>query len=136
METIRACLDIIWTVQQNHKLDFWALENPKGLLVRFLGHPAFKFEQWQFGGHLEKPTYLWGYFNPPMPTVNEKPHIEKFRNAVNYNNNSRDYASPKCPDEHTEYIKQFSGKARVSAIRAITPKGFAEAFYRANKVKG
>jgi hypothetical protein len=134
MRLVRACLDVIWHCQVHGRLKFWALENPKGLLVRFLGKPAFKFEQWQFGGSLEKPTYLWGQFIAPKPTVAEKPHIEKYYNNVNCNNNSMEYASPKCPEEYAEYVKGFNGcKERRSAIRAITPSGFAQAFFRANK---
>lgn len=134
MSVVRAVLEIIWKCQFNCKLKFWALENPKGLLVRFLGHPAFKFEQWQFGGTIEKPTYIWGYFNNPKTTVFEKPYIEKFRNAIdNHNLNSREYASPKCPPEYAEYINRFSSKEKRAAIRAITPPSFAHAFFKANR---
>jgi site-specific DNA-cytosine methylase len=135
MRIVRACLDVIWHCQIHGRLKFWALENPKGLLVRFLGKPAFKFEQWQFGGTLEKPTYLWGQFDAPKPTVAEKPHIEKFYNNVNRNMNSREYGSPKCPEEYEQYVAGFTGyKEKRAAIRAITPAGFAEAFYKANKL--
>jgi len=93
MRIVRACLDLIWHCQIHGRLKFWALENPKGLLVRFLGKPAFKFEQWQFGGTLEKPK------------------------------------------EYEQYVAGFTGyKEKRAAIRAITPAGFAEAFYKANKL--
>jgi hypothetical protein len=135
MKTVKACLDVVWNCQIFGRLEFWALENPRGLLKRFIGQPAFTFEQWQFGGTLEKPTCLWGLFNPPKPTVTEKPYIEKFRNKIdNHNLNSREYASPQCPPEHADYVSQFNNyQERRAAIRAITPQGFAQAFYIANK---
>lgn len=135
MKTVEACMKIIWECQIKSKLAFWALENPRGLLVHFLGEPAFKFEQWQFGGSIEKPTYVWGRFNAPKPTVKEKPYIEKFRNKIdNHNLNSKEYASPTCPDEYKEYVSQFKDcKEKRAAIRAITPSGFAQAFFEKNR---
>lgn len=135
MQTVRAVLNIIWQCQINGKLAFWAIENPRGLLTRFIGKPAFKFEQWQFGGKIEKPTCLWGYFKEPKPTVAIRPSIEKFRNKIsNQNLNSREYACPTCPPEYLDYMSQFKNyQERRAAIRAITPAGFAQAFHKANK---
>lgn len=135
MATVRACMEIVWQCQSYGKLKFWALENPRGLLVRFLGNPAYRFEQWQFGGAIEKPTCVWGIFNKPASIVTQKPHIDKFRNKVDDRNlNSREYANPSCPDEYKEYVSQLTGyKAKRAALRAITPPGFAQAFYKANK---
>ena len=134
LEIVRAVLEIIWGCQTKNKLAFWALENPRGLLVRFLGKPAFSFEQWEFGGRIEKPTCVWGQFKIPRKVTLDRPHIEKFRNKTsNRNLNSREYASPKCPPEYSEHIAQIKGyKAKRAAIRAITPAGFAEAFFKAN----
>jgi len=133
MIIVQAVLRIIWECQyQRYRdnrefLQFWAIENPKGLLVRFLGMPAWSFEQWQFGEMLEKKTYLWGRFNIPKTIVKEEPEIEKYRNHVNKNVNTKIFASPKCPDEYKHL------KLNRSDIRAITPPGFAKAFYKANK---
>jgi len=137
METVRACLEIIWHCQIHGKLVFWALENPDGYLYRFLGRPPFKFEQWQFGGEIEKPTCLWGTFRPPVPTVTEKPAIDKYvqhseRKRVNHN--SKFYACPPMPEEYREYLQQFPDyMSRRAAARAITPAGFAQAFFKANR---
>ena len=60
MEIVEACMRIIWETQRRTRLDFWALENPRGLLRRFLGIPKFTFEQWQFGGDKVKSTDIWG----------------------------------------------------------------------------
>lgn len=112
METVQACMDIIWNVQKKTKLTFWALENPEGLLQRFLGNPPYRFEQWWFGNNRSKKTCLWGRFNEPKRLATQKPldysHAKHNKNADWYSNST---------------AKQ----------RSITPEGFARAFYKANK---
>lgn len=112
METIEACLKIIWAIQKQHKLDFWALENPEGLLSRFLGNPPYHFEQWWFGNDRSKKTHLWGRFIEPKRFVFQKP--DNYQKAT-HNGNSDWYSNSSA------------------AVRAITPAGFAQAFYNANK---
>lgn len=111
METIEACLNIIWEIQKRNKLAWWALENPVGLLRRFLGNPPYTFEQWWFGNDRIKPTDLWGRFETPKRTVFEEPiflqHAKHNKNSDWYSNSS-------------------------AAQRAITPAGFANAFFKAN----
>jgi len=119
MEIVRACMNIIWRVQEEGApLKFWALENPLGYLYNFLGKPAFYFQPWQFG---EKPPLatkriaIWGYFNQPAKTVLK-------RNVPFIHN-------PKNKDR-----RQNHGWYKLSVEeRAITPAGFAQAFFKANK---
>jgi len=132
MEVVNACLDIVWFVQCYGRLVFWALENPRGLLRRFLGRPAFTFEQWQYGNDKIKPTDLWGYFNPPEPTVGIRPGgLTESKNNRTYVKGWSLRTNPYDP-EHKEYLSRFNTDARRAAMRAITPGGFAEAFYLAN----
>ena len=107
-------------------LKFWALENPTGYLRQFLGKPCFVFEHWQFSEYIIKKTDIWGYFNNPVSIVKEKPSGMLIRNP-NGRTNSRDLSIPKCPVEYMDL------KLDRAAIRAITPKEFAEAFFRANR---
>ncbi len=76
MKVVRACLEIIWCLQENGApLKFWALENPQGYLYNFLGKPAFWFQPWQFGEtdfKATKRTGIWGYFNQPAKTVRKR----------------------------------------------------------------
>ena len=74
MQTVRACLAVIWELQtrytnQHQKLPplkFWALENPFFASTKwFLGKPAFTFQPYEFGDGYKKMTALWGYFNEP-----------------------------------------------------------------------
>lgn len=124
MREVRACMDIIWRVQEKqqdtrHKytsLTFWALENPYyGLLKRFLGKPAFVFNPYDFGDDYKKNTALWGYFNEPVktPIVSIKPKFDRLRSH----------------EIHGEFFGKLDRKTR----RAITPTGFAKAFFKANQ---
>ena len=95
-------------------LTFWALENPNGLMKRFLGKPPFEFNPYDFGDNYKKKTYLWGWFNFPAknPIVCDKPKFDRL----------------KTKEIHPEYY----GKLTRTERRAITPVGFANAFFKAN----
>jgi hypothetical protein len=84
---------------------FWALENPRNKLRRYFGDPKIIFKQWWFGDGQEKPTCLWGNFNVPIydPGKRTKPSTFKTK------------------------------KQNADKKDAITPPGFAKAFYEANK---
>jgi hypothetical protein len=125
MEVVQRVMEIIWQCRINGTLKFWALENPIGFLQQFLGRPCFKFEQWQFGEKIIKRTGIWGYFNNPVPLVKTKPPGITVRNPSG-KTNSKDYTKPKCPPEYRHL------KLDKSALRAITPPGFAKAFFEAN----
>lgn len=130
METVAACLKIIWHCRLHGKLKFWALENPVGLLRQFLGKPVFTFEQWQFGNDKIKPTDLWGYFNPPVPTTKTKP--EKVVTNLGRRSHAVDWAKLETPSEYP-WLNDLPYNDRRAAIRAITPSGFANAFFKANR---
>jgi hypothetical protein len=125
MEIVKACLSIIWTCRVQNILKFWALENPTGYLRQFLGRPCFTFEQWQFGGQKIKKTDIWGYFNVPKSTIKEKPE-NLIRMSPKSRYNSRDWSKLNCPAEYAHL------KLDRAALRAITPPGFARAFFKAN----
>ncbi len=112
LEIVSACMRIILTA----KPVWWAIENPRGYLQRWLGKPAFTFDPWQFGDSYQKKTCLWGDFNLPMPAVKEKPQcLVKFALLK-----TREI----CPAQY--------GKLSRQERRAITPPGFARAFFLAN----
>lgn len=74
MECVRACMDVIWTAQEEcgASLAFWALENPDGYLTPFMGYPRFSFQPWVYGEtdfRATKRTMFWGYFKEPKKTV-------------------------------------------------------------------
>lgn len=131
MRIVESCMQIIWAIRscKDSNLKFWALENPRGLLRQFLGAPAFTFEHWQFGEDSIKPTDIWGYFNPPKPTVKNRPDLLT-KTFLNKSVNSKTWSAPACPPQY-EHLNLSRAE-----LRAITPKGFAEAFYHANKPEG
>lgn len=121
---VRGCLDIIAKCNNIRKLSpyakttnlkFWALENPNGLLKRFIGKPVYIFNPYDFGDDYKKETYLWGWFNDPKknPIECNKPKFDRM----------------KSKDIHPEYFGTYTRQER----RAITPQGFAKAFYEANQ---
>jgi len=126
MEIVRRVMEIIWECRIKGSLKFWAIENPMGFLRQFLGRPCFTFEQWQFGESMVKKTDIWGYFNKPTPTVREKPLGMTVRN-ISGKTNSKDFTKPKCPPEYKHL------KLDRAALRAITPPGFAQAFFEKNQ---
>ena len=87
-----------------YKPKWWALENPRAKLRWFLGPARLEFYHWEFGDGLHKPTCIWGDFEMPKKTlgVRTKPSTWKTK---------RQNADPQD---------------------AITPAGFAQAFFAAN----
>jgi len=114
MKLIIACLNIIWECRYDHKLAFWCLENPTGYLRQFLGKPVFTFDPCDYGDLYTKKTDLWGYFNIPLK--------DPGKTAMNC---WKKYG--KLPS-----ISDFTSSKQKDK-RAITPAGFAKAFFEANK---
>lgn len=112
LSIVDACLRLV-TIK---KPKWWALENPRGYLRRYLGKPTFTFDPWEYGDGYQKKTDLWGSFTIPQRTVTVKPEVPKFSALL-----TRDISS-----EHY-------GKLSRQERRAITPAGFAKAFMEANR---
>lgn len=78
-------------------------------------------DPWEFGDGYQKRTALWGNFNFPVKnpvpmTAKAKAKTKKF-----------DYL--KSNEIHPEEFGKMDRQAR----RAITPQGFAQAFFKANQ---
>jgi len=136
MECVRACLNIIWSfmeIQQETKykklpLKFWALENPNGMLKYFLGKPAFSFNPYDFGDQYQKQTHLWGWFNAPAKTNSQLSPVFKPYKSLNIELQKKfDKIASK------DIVPEMFGKLTRQERRSITPTGFAEAFFEANK---
>lgn len=132
LEIVQACIRIIWTCRIKNKLQFWAMENPVGFLRQFMGKPHYTFYQWWFGDRGIKRTDIWGYFNEPKQQVFDRPNDPYFiKQYSNGKKNQFAWAAPPCPDWAKDYIKTCPNKR--GALRAITPPGFAKAFFNANR---
>jgi hypothetical protein len=121
MELVTACIEIIQKIQEkNIPLKFWALENPKGYLRRFLGKPSLEFDPCDYGDPWTKRTDLWGFFNNPKQKP-VKPTNTRF---------ARQNPTLSLP---AGYVKPPDMIDNRACRRAITPPGFAQAFFKANK---
>ncbi len=124
IEIVKACLNIIWECRYKPKyrkdgcLKFWALENPMGFLRQFLGKPPLTFDPCDYGNPYTKKTDLWGFFNLPKKNPVKLTKEEKYRCSQN---------TRKLPS-----ISDITGSKQTSK-RAVTPAGFAKAFFKANK---
>ncbi len=141
MEIVIACLRLIWEAQYRIKNDqqkysplkFWALENPfYGMLQWFLGKPTLTFQPYDFGHNYQKKTAIWGYFNTDGIYAQMSPNKLSAEEKKLASKNSQ-------PLPKFDYMKsktiapEWFGKLDRQARRAITPRGFAEAFFKANK---
>ncbi len=61
MACVNACMRVVLQCRPS----WWAIENPTGLLGRFLGTPRDVFEPCDFGDPWTKRTSLWGDFAIP-----------------------------------------------------------------------
>jgi hypothetical protein len=102
LSIVDACLRIILM----SKPKWWALENPVGRLIHYLGFPVMYFNPCDYGDPYTKKTALWGDFNIP-----EKHPVE--------------------PIEGSKIHKYPPSEDRWK-LRSITPTGFAKAFFEAN----
>lgn len=121
METVEACMNLIWEARKRNKLMFWALENPMGYLRQFLGKPPFTYDPWEFGDPWTKKTDIWGYYNAPKKKYTDMNQVMTEEQKARCKINNR-----KLPS-----ISDMTG-SKQSAKRAMTPQGFANAFYKAN----
>jgi len=101
LSVVDACLRTVMI----YKPAWWALENPRNKLRRYLGEPRLVFKQWWYGDGQEKPTCLFGDFRFP-----------KFD-----------------PGKRTKPSTFKTKKQNADKKDAITPPGFAKAFFQANQ---
>jgi len=129
LSIVDACLRIIMI--SNPK--FWALENPVGRLVKYLGKPVMYFNPCDFGDPWTKKTGLWGKFNIPLKTPvigsNFLPH-KILSQPVSDNQKNKLVQCGYLPSNHVDIYGDLRDR---NTIRAITPPGFAKAFFEANK---
>jgi hypothetical protein len=102
LSVVDACIRIITVV----KPQWWALENPVGRLVHYLGQPRLIFNPCDYGDPYTKKTCLWGDFNLPLLS------------PVEPTEGSKMHRLPPSPDRWK--------------LRSMTPPAFARAFFEAN----
>lgn len=100
LSLVDACIRVAYA----QKPRWWALENPRNKLRRYLGAAPLEFYQWEYGDAGHKPTCIWGDFAAP----------------------------PKCAKPRTKPSTWGTKKQNAEPWDAITPPNFARAFYEVN----
>jgi hypothetical protein len=97
------------------KPKFWCLENPRGLLRKYLNNPTITIQPYWFGDNHSKHTDLWGNFTIPgfSPIRLTEEEIHRAR-------------------QNSRKLPKILGLTQADR-RAITPAGFANAFFKANQ---
>lgn len=138
MGLVYGCLRTIWECRYQtfrrteNGLKFWALENPQGYLIDFLGKPYHTFHPFEYGDPYTKKTCLWGNFNLP-----KKNPVEPRDFTHPTTKGAKDFVS--CVEHYAdlksipEGYKEKTGYSNRKIMRSMTPQGFAKAFYDANK---
>ena len=110
LSVVDACIRIAYACNPV----WWALENPVGTLVRYLGKPKMYFNPCDFGDPWTKRTCLWGSFTPPLPLF--LGHCRSVKPVL-------------CNSP----IMRLGGKSlKTKNARSKTPEGFAIAFFDVN----
>lgn len=123
MALVNRCMKIIHECRYSGALKFWALENPVGYLRQFLGKPPMTWEPCDYGDPHTKKTDLWGFYKFPK----KSPVVLTSKQLNDCSINNREL--PDLPDGY----EPPSGFRRQQARRSMTPNGFANAFFRANR---
>jgi hypothetical protein len=129
MNTVNACSRIILFCNPV----FWAAENPSGYLHRWLGKASLSFHPWNYGDPWTKRTSLWGKFNMPVFLYHRWEDVPK--NDSLYIRPGR--MKPSIAFLHKSATKECfpdtdHNPKTDAEFRAITPPGFARAFFEAN----
>lgn len=130
LKIVMACLRII----QECRPHFWALENPVGYLREYMGKPRLTFQPWEYGDPWTKRTDIWGQFCIPE---------KKFSSWEDVPNKIPLYSRPGRSKPNFAYLHKsshklipqlsFASPKTDAEFRAITPPGFARAFFEANQ---
>jgi len=107
LSIVDACIRIVYAC---NPLMFWALENPAGRLFSWLGPYQHSFNPCDYGDPWTKRTMLWGRFFKPKPNPVEP-----------------------VPSKDSWINKLGGHSEKTKTLRAITPPGFARAFFEANQ---
>ncbi len=108
LSVVDACIRIIYKATPT----FWAIENPVGKLIHYLGHWDYTFQPYDYGDPWTKRTCMWGKHNRPV------------RNPVEPVGTAS--LSP-------DWVHKLPPSPDRQAKRSITPPGFAKAFFEANQ---
>ncbi len=114
MNPVNACMRIIFQCNPV----FWCLENPVGLLRKWMGKPQLYFNPCDYGDSYLKKSALWGKFKNPKENKVNPIEIK---------------GTEKSADSWLKLQGYKLNHKNRKELRSITPQGFAKAFYKANR---
>ncbi len=133
LAVVRVCLSIIEQCQP----EWWALENPIGQLPRYIGKYRYTFQPWEYGDPWTKRTCIWGDHNIPIKTPVEPVGTWMGSHAAGKPLGIVDHPGLLIPSDSVflppDWVHRMAPGHNRAMLRAITPPGFARAFYEANK---
>ncbi len=103
LSVVSACVRIIYATSP----EWWALENPVGKLIHYLGKWWYTFHPYDYGDPWTKKTCIWGVHRKPIKL-------------------------PVALGKHADRIHKMPGGKNQAKRRSVTPPGFAKAFMKAN----
>lgn len=118
LSIVYACLDI---VKKTNPV-FWALENPKGRLTRWLGRPYAIYHWADFDAPYDKITFLWGHFNTLLVTTERTKKLRRLQDL----HADELYQLPLGYNLNIDHSKR-------AAQRSIYPPDFCYSFFLANQ---
>lgn len=131
-ELVAECLRII----EEANPVFWVIENPaRGVLKKYLGEPAYKYEPWWYGSPWSKQTALWGRFNIPERKYHKWEDVPKLEGLYTRPNRQK----PSLAFMHKSHYKKIPEFACLPEptsdmeFRSLCSQNFAKAFFEANK---
>lgn len=134
LEVVKACKRIIDICRVQDSFRFYAIENPRGYLRKYLGRPPFSFQPWEFGDPWTKQTDIWGTFIPPAKKYAEWRDVPSKLPLYTRQGRGKPNFAYLHKSAHA-LIPQlaFASPQTDAEFRAITPPGFAKAFFKANQ---
>ena len=136
MDLVFHCLRIIWEAQydlptplaKRTTLKFWVLENPFGLLRRFIGNPVLISSPHEYGDFYQKKTCYWGFFNLPKKSLSATFYKNYIHTIGRNGKHLKKFDHLLTKEIHPE----FYGKLTRQERRSICSEKFAKAFFLAN----
>lgn len=123
LSIVDACLRVVLL----SKPKWWALENPVGKLIRYIGKWNYTYQPFDYGDPWTKRTCIWGEHK--TPTKHPVKPIGLWTGGTPSGKlGICDHPEFLPPD----WIRKMPPSPDRAARRAITPQGFANAFMLAN----
>lgn len=121
LSIVDACLRIIMVCRPL----FWALENPVGKLIHYIGKYRYTFQPYEYGDPWTKRTCIWGHHNipqkKPVAPVGQWTGRADTKGIVDH----PEFLPP-------DWVHKLPPSKDRATLRSVTPPGFAKAFFEAN----